>query len=345
MSDTPDADDDVASRAAPAQAQRPAWLGWVDALAVLAAIGLPVVSLLALGARWYWWADLCAHFRVQYAALALLLAGVARWRGRPAWLAAAALVFLLNAVPVLRAWLAPPADLVAARAVAGDDRTRQPLVRLGAANLLWHNRLHASAVEWARRSDADVLVFVEVDERWYEDLQALRPQYAYEYADLGFEHGGTLVLSRWPLRHVARLRADAGGAPNVVLDVAMPRHAWRLIAVHASWPLGARVSRERAADFGAIAAAARASALPVVAAGDFNVSPWSPHFEALLRAGTLRDAAAGRGWQPTWPTFFPPLGIQIDHALVSPSVRVNSFGRGRIEGSDHRPILVDLVLP
>jgi endonuclease/exonuclease/phosphatase (EEP) superfamily protein YafD len=131
----------------------------------------------------------------------------------------------------------------------------------------------------------------------------------------------------------------------VVIDVAMPRHPWRLIAVHASWPLGAAVSRERAADFAAIAAAARAASLPVVVAGDFNVSPWSPHFEALLRAGTLRDAAAGRGWQPSWPTFLPPFGIQIDHALVSASVQVNSFGRGRIQGSDHRPILVDLVLP
>ncbi len=320
-------------------------MGAFDAATSLAAVGLVAFSLLALAARWAWWADLLVHFRVQYLACALLLGGLAFWRARRDWLAGAAIALLLNAPPVLRLWFAPPADRVAVTAPQGAAGAALPRLRLGSANLLWHNRMHASAIDWARGTNADVLVFVEVDEPWYEALQALRSQYAYEYADLRFVHGGTLVLSRWPLQHVERLRAESGGAPNVVIDVAMPRHPWRLIAVHASWPLGAAVSRERAADFAAIAAAARAASLPVVVAGDFNVSPWSPHFEALLRAGTLRDAAAGRGWQPSWPTFLPPFGIQIDHALVSPSVQVNSFGRGRIQGSDHRPILVDLVLP
>jgi endonuclease/exonuclease/phosphatase (EEP) superfamily protein YafD len=65
----------------------------------------------------------------------------------------------------------------------------------------------------------------------------------------------------------------------------------------------------------------------------------------MLADGRLHDAAAGRGWQATWPTFLPPLGIRIDHALVSGGIRVNSFQRGRLQGSDHRPIVVDLLLP
>jgi hypothetical protein len=51
--------------------------------------------------------------------------------------------------------------------------------------------------------------------------------------------------------------------------------------------------------------------------GDLNVSPFSPHFQALLSGGNLKSAAQGFGWQPTWPTFLPPAGIQIDHALTA----------------------------
>jgi hypothetical protein len=40
----------------------------------------------------------------------------------------------------------------------------------------------------------------------------------------------------------------------------------------------------------------------------------------------------------------PPAGIQIDHALVTSHVAVERFGRGPANGSDHRPIVADLVL-
>ncbi len=86
------------------------------------------------------------------------------------------------------------------------------------------------------------------------------------------------------------------------------------------------------------------SRLPLIALGDFNITPYSPHFRQLLVDGNLRSAAEGFGWQPTWPTFLPPAGIQIDHAFVSPKVAVQGFRRGASDGSDHRPIVIDLVL-
>ena len=39
------------------------------------------------------------------------------------------------------------------------------------------------------------------------------------------------------------------------------------------------------------------------------------------------------------------LGIQIDHALVSPEVQVQRFSRGPGNGSDHRPIVIDVIIP
>jgi endonuclease/exonuclease/phosphatase family metal-dependent hydrolase len=105
-------------------------------------------------------------------------------------------------------------------------------------------------------------------------------------------------------------------------------------------------ARQRARDLATLAAeAARRGPLPFMGLGDLNISPFSPHYETLLRDGGLRNAAAGRGWLPTWPAMFPPLGIQIDHALVSPEVQVQGFTRGPSNGSDHRPIVIDAIIP
>jgi endonuclease/exonuclease/phosphatase family metal-dependent hydrolase len=79
-----------------------------------------------------------------------------------------------------------------------------------------------------------------------------------------------------------------------------------------------------------------------VVLGDLNVTAQSPHFRRLLSAGALRDAGAGRGWQPTWPVGFPLLGIRIDHALVNAAVRVREYGRGPAIGSDHWPLKIGI---
>ncbi len=301
------------------------------------ALGLPTVSLLALAASRWWWADLLVHFRLQYLALAVALTLVALLWRRASWLLAAALTVALNLGPVR-------AQVQQAPAPSASAAPKRPMpIRVAAANVYFGNSRYEAALRWARESGADVLVFVEVDARWRTALRALQDRYHYEHFRAVRYRDGILVLSRLPLMPGGT--AMDSGSGLAVLDVHGPGSTWRLVAVHASWPLGPQVSRRRARDLEAVATAARTASVPVVAVGDFNVSPFSPHFAALLAGGRLRDAASGRGWQPTWPTFLPPFGIRIDHALVSEGVEVNSFRRGRLEGSDHRPIVVDLALP
>lgn len=311
----------------------------MQGLVTVGAIGLSLASMLGLAAQRFWWADLLVHFRLQYVVLAVLLLGLAVWRRRPVWLAAALLVVALNALPVARELRAA---VPAATEQAADGA--RPGLRIAASNLLWRNRQYDAALIWARQTQADVLVFVEVDARWEGALERLRDLYPFARQARSTGHSGTLVLSRWPIDAVTKLDAGTPGTPELEVDVATPGGSLRVIAVHATWPLGGAASAARAREFASIAAAARNATLPVVVIGDLNVTPWSPHFAALLGRGRLRDAAAGFGWQPTWPTYLPPLGLQIDHALVSAGIEVNSFARGRVEGSDHRPIIVDLRL-
>src|SRR5262249_33543955 len=129
---------------------------------------------------------------------------------------------------------------------------------------------------------------------------------------------GVLLLSRWPIIERSALDMGPHSDPTVRATLSLPGGGvLHLYGIHAAWPLGARVSAERNRQLRRIVDWAGTASAPLVVAGDFNVAPFSPHFRDLLRDARLTDAASGAGWLPTWPTFLPPAGLQIDHVLVS----------------------------
>jgi len=75
-----------------------------------------------------------------------------------------------------------------------------------------------------------------------------------------------------------------------------------------------------------------------------NGTPWSPFFKDFLLSSGLRDSREGFRLQPTWPTWFPPAWIPIDHALVSSSVVVHDRRVGPNVGSDHYPVIIDFSI-
>jgi endonuclease/exonuclease/phosphatase family metal-dependent hydrolase len=67
-------------------------------------------------------------------------------------------------------------------------------------------------------------------------------------------------------------------------------------------------------------------------------------FDAALGDAPVRDCARGHGLVNSWPSFFPPASIRIDHCLASPHWRVRRLAAGPGLGSDHRPMINDLEL-
>lgn len=294
-------------------------------------VGLAATVALAgtLGAlgRFAWWLELFSHFRLQYALLLAACGGVLLVLRRPVPALAALALALANALPLAH-YLLPAHE----PAVAG------PRVKAVLVNTWFRNGEHQRLLDYVGELRPDVAVFLEVTPAWAAALERLE---SLPYRSLA---GEILVASRqplaglkaWPLAGGAAMAVsfsyDAGGTPLTV------------IGAHANWPLGPAIAASRNLELADLAALARAAPPPVLLLADLNTTAYSPVFDSLLAASGLRDCAAGRGLNPTWPTLFPPLYVQIDHCLAGPGVNIDRLRPGPRVGSDHRPLEVGLVV-
>lgn len=310
-------------------------------LGVLFTLSLLGATLIATTAGGFWLGDLAVHFPVQYAGLALLLFVTFLIARRPTWAALALAIAAFNAMsaaPVLAA--RPPAAPPAVTRAAGDP------VRVAALNVLYTSGQYQRVADFIHHEHPDAVVLMEMTADWRRGLAEVRREFPYHYETQGVGRRGMSLWSRLPMKDVGVLPIGARQEPAIQATLTTPQgRSVRLFGVHTTWPLAPRSAARRNGQFARLAEEARATrTLPLVVIGDLNVSPFSPYFKQLLAAGGLRSAANGFGWQPTWPSFLLPAGIQIDHALVNPAVTVQAFRRGAWAGSDHRPVIVDVVL-
>lgn len=294
-------------------------------------------TALAASARWWWIGELAVSFRVQLAAAAFALAACAAWLGRRrlAWL-------LLLAAAWSASGLGSLLQAPQVRPAASAEAVR---IRVAAMNVFYLNDDHRGAIAWLEAEQPDVVIVTEATEAWCAAFRSLQDRYPVQHLAYTAGRRAHVLLLSGAAARVESLDLAPGSARAVHATLEIDGRPVHVLGVHASWPLGREASRRRAQGLEAIARFARRAREPLIVAGDLNLTPFSPRFDALLRAGGLVNASAGRGWQPTWPTFLPPAGIQIDHVLARGDIGTLDFRRGAGIGSDHRPIVADLTLP
>ena len=155
------------------------------------------------------------------------------------------------------------------------------------------------------------------------------------------------TLSGYGGRAPAQVRqAPRSRRPYLAATLAVEGRTLDVVGVHPSSPSPSQPgdTRRRNSELDHIAEVVKNNDAAVIVAGDFNTTPWSPHFGDLLAAAGLRNAAEGKGYIPTWPTWFWPARIPIDHVLLKGPIAVTTVRRGPTVGSDHFPIIADLRL-
>lgn len=216
-----------------------------------------------------------------------------------------------------------------------------PLVRAVLFNVHSANRSYAEVESFIRRSDAHVVVLVEVTDDWLRRLD-LRRFYPHAVEDPHDANFGIALYSKFPFREARVLRLGEANVSSLGVEVDRPEGSFHVVATHPFPPTTPARAHLRNDQLEAIAAHVRGLSGPVVLLGDLNTTPWSPHFRRLLETSGLQDSSRGHGVLPTWPALLPwILRIPLDHCLHSPGISVRRREVGPDLGSDHLPLLVE----
>jgi endonuclease/exonuclease/phosphatase (EEP) superfamily protein YafD len=303
----------------------------------LALAGLLGASLLAALAWLGWPFELFAHFRWQLGAAALTgtVIALSLRDGRLIALAACALV--VQAVPILLSRHEPVPK--AATTCTG------PSFTIATVNLEFDNLEHGRAVHWLNEHPADVVVLQEVTRAWAQVLRHDVKGYNEGRLLTREDPYGIALLSRWPILRATPEDFARDGLPSFVVTVLVGERPVEVVGMHSHWPILPKLYVARNTALHEAAHAVRTAKVPVVLAGDLNLTPYAPAFGTLLRETGLADALHGLGWRPTWRASWPPLALPIDHVLVPSSACVTHAEIGPAIGSDHRPVRVTLRWP
>jgi len=220
-----------------------------------------------------------------------------------------------------------------------------PRLRIVALNVHTENERSHLVREFLRHAEADVILLMEVNARWLNDLASLRTNYPQVIAEPREDNFGIVLFSRLPLTNSAVIELGKAGVPSIAATVEVGGQNVFLLGTHPLPPGSAENARLRNEQFQEIAAHIRSQTLPAIVLGDLNSTPWSPYFKDLLRDSHLLDTSQGRGLFGSWPAWLPGARISLDHCLISASIRVIDKQLGPSVGSDHLPVIVDLQVP
>lgn len=319
------------------------WKWLVQGIAVFY-VASAVLPLLKFDA---WWIRGWDFPRLQLATVglaALLLLSFAT----PGWpLPKLALVLLLAGSLAQDAYrivpytpLVRPESLPAAR----DDPARR--LSIFVANVFQDNEDPEPLRRLLAELSPDLVLLLEVNGRWMEDLADLRSSYPY-HAGLPLENTyGIALLSRLELVDERVLHLVEPDVPSIHGLVRLA--AGEFVEIHGLHPRPPRPqsgdTTERDAELILVAREVRDSERPIIVMGDLNDVAWSHTTRLFRRISGLLDPRIGRGHFPTFPVALPFLRFPLDHIFHSRSLRLVEFKRLPDIESDHFPMYAEFSL-
>lgn len=304
-------------------------------------------ALFTLAGLWghhAWFCELFTHFKMQLA-LCFTAYAICEAATRHLHHAVTGLVFAaVNALPVVLLCL-PPGTVSSAGPSAETPPQPHARVRILQANILTSNTDPVPLMELVAREQPDVIVLQEPNARWLDALALLTNAYPVFAAEPREDNFGAAIFCKSHARSAEIIHfSDAERAPSTRARLEINGRMLTVVGTHPLAPCSAYAWQGRNRYTLELARLLRDTEGARAVTGDFNNTPWSSYFQSFLKTSQLLDSAQGRAPQPTWPTFTPPFArIPLDHCLTSADVQVTDRRLGPYIGSDHLPLIIDLV--
>ena len=295
-------------------------------------------SLAEYLSSWHRYFEFTTGYKLQFLLMALCSLIYFLLSRRKLWVALSLFCVLLNLAEILPWYFNRPTAI--------DPEQYEPLKVLS-YNVLWKNKDYDRAIALVDREQPDIAVFQEAISHWHPELAALKPNYPYH---IWAEKLEIEVYSKLPLNN-PQIELYGAYRGLVISEIAVGDRSVNLVATHAYpqlyWGRGGWLIRNEHLEKG-IGQYVKNLDRSAIILGDLNVSMWSPFYRSMIQTSGLRNARQGRGILPTHSVIAPQfaaLSAPIDHCLVTPDIQVKDFQLGSAIGSDHLPIIAELLIP
>jgi endonuclease/exonuclease/phosphatase (EEP) superfamily protein YafD len=317
-------------------------------LFLLAGLLILALTLLPLWGHEAWWVRGLDFPRVQLISLILITLLLEGWLLDLSQFESQALVAINLACLLYQSWWVFPYTRLHPVEVksASPGAPLQPLTLL-TSNVLTSNRHADCLIDLVKRHKPDILVTLESDHWWQQQLDVLEADYPHSIKCPLSNLYGMHVYSRLPLHNSSIEYLVEPDVPSMHAQILLPCGARvRAHFVHPAPPSPTEndASTERDAELLVVAKSVADSDFPVVVTGDLNDVAWSSTTRLFRKISGLRDPRIGRGMFNTFHAEHWFIRWPLDHIFHSHHFRVVRLQRLHLKGSDHFALLSCLAL-
>lgn len=217
------------------------------------------------------------------------------------------------------------------------------------ANVLVDNKQSQSFLKIVQQQDPDILLAMEVDDWWANELHILKDRYPF-FSEYPLDNAyGMILYSKLPMTHKEIRFLQHHDVPSFNVIIKLPSgKSFSFYAIHPVAPVPSmkypdNVGKKPTALL-KIGNLVTKNPLPALVAGDFNDVSWSNTSRIFGEQGNLKNVRIGRGlynsfdansWIMRWP---------LDHYFVTKEFKLVELKILSKFGSDHFPLFAKFVL-
>jgi len=233
--------------------------------------------------------------------------------------------------------IAPP-EVQATQSDAPDRR-----LKILSANVLQDNADHESLLKLVRNEQPDVLVVVEVNQRWVDALAPLSELFAYHKIHPLENKYGMALYSRFELTEAKVRFMVSEEIPSIDAKLKLDSGTEvRLFAIHPNPPRPGEDTTKRDGELVLVGREIAESKGTAVVLGDLNDVGWSRTTNLFQEVSGMLDPRKGRGIYPTFNANSWVWRYPLDHLFHTDDFRMVELRTLPNIGSDHLPLWVEL---
>jgi endonuclease/exonuclease/phosphatase (EEP) superfamily protein YafD len=222
---------------------------------------------------------------------------------------------------------------------------RQKELKIMTVNVLQDNTEYGKLIDLIKNKDPDLILLVEVDEKWIKNLSPIENKYQLTLKEPLSNTYGMAFYSKLDAEYKEIRFLIEKEVPSIFVRLRLPSgELFELHGLHPKPPqIETKTTTNRDAELVTVAKAAAKSKLPTIVLGDLNDVAWSHTTRLFRRISGLLDPRVGRGTYATFPAGVPFFHFPLDYVFSSEEWLLKKIEVLPNIGSDHYPVFISLL--